>query len=64
MSEIKIVSIDIDGTLINDRHEITPEVKRAVQAAMAQGVKIVITWCPKDPVRVKHYWIRSICDYL
>ena len=43
MSEIKIVSIDIDGTLINDRHEITPEVKRAVQAAMAQGVKIVIT---------------------
>ena len=46
MSEIKIVSIDIDGTLINDRHEITPEVKRAVQAAMAQGVKIVITTRP------------------
>lgn len=43
MSEIKIVSIDIDGTLINDRHEITPAVKQAIQAAIAQGVKIVIT---------------------
>lgn len=43
MSEIKIVSIDIDGTLINDRHEITPKVKQAVQAALAQDVKIVIT---------------------
>ncbi|MFT9031348.1 Cof-type HAD-IIB family hydrolase [Leuconostoc pseudomesenteroides] len=43
MSEIKIVSIDIDGTLLNDDRQITPDVKSAIQAAMAQGVKIVIT---------------------
>lgn len=43
MSEIKIVSIDIDGTLLNDRREITQEVKASIQQALAKGVKIVIT---------------------
>lgn len=43
MSKIKIVSIDIDGTLLNDQHKITPEVKLAIQQAAAKGVKIVIT---------------------
>ncbi|MEX0380049.1 Cof-type HAD-IIB family hydrolase [Leuconostoc sp. MS02] len=43
MSKIKIVSIDIDGTLLNDRREITPEVKSRIQQALANGVKIVIT---------------------
>lgn len=39
---IKLVAIDIDGTLINDKHQITPEVKDAVQQAKEQGIKIVI----------------------
>ncbi|QNN75421.1 HAD family phosphatase [Weissella diestrammenae] len=43
MSDIKIVSIDIDGTLLNDNHEITKDVKDAIQQAIAQDVKIVIT---------------------
>lgn len=43
MSKIKIVSIDIDGTLLNDQREITPEVKASVQQALANDVKIVIT---------------------
>ncbi|MFZ2590312.1 MAG: Cof-type HAD-IIB family hydrolase [Leuconostoc citreum] len=43
MSEIKIVSIDIDGTLLNDQREVTPEVKQAIKHALAQDVKIVIT---------------------
>lgn len=43
MSEIKIVSIDIDGTLINDERQIPLDVKSAVQQAFAQDVKVVIT---------------------
>lgn len=40
---IKLVAVDIDGTLVNNKREITPEVYEAVQAAKAAGVKIVIT---------------------
>lgn len=40
---IKLVAIDIDGTLLNDQREITAEVKEAIRKAKAQGVKIVIT---------------------
>ncbi|GFH41789.1 sugar phosphate phosphatase [Lactococcus hodotermopsidis] len=39
---IKLVAIDIDGTLVNNNREITPEVFDAVQQAKAAGVKIVI----------------------
>ncbi|MDR3191298.1 MAG: Cof-type HAD-IIB family hydrolase [Lactobacillaceae bacterium] len=40
---IKLVTIDIDDTLVNSAKEITPRVKQAIQAATAQGVKIVLT---------------------
>ncbi|CRH90641.1 Putative hydrolase M6_Spy0533 [Chlamydia trachomatis] len=40
---IKLVAVDIDGTLLNSKKEITPEVFAAVQDAKAAGVKIVIT---------------------
>lgn len=40
---IKLIAIDIDGTLVNDQREITAEVKAAIQKAKAKGVKIVIT---------------------
>lgn len=39
---IKLVAVDIDGTLVTDKKEITPEVFAAVQEAKAAGVKIVI----------------------
>lgn len=39
---IKLVAIDIDGTLVNNNREITPEVFEAIQKAKAAGVKIVI----------------------
>lgn len=39
---IKLVAVDIDGTLVNNQKEITPEVFSAVQDAKAAGVKIVI----------------------
>ena len=35
---IKLVAIDIDGTLINDQREITPQTVAAIKKASAQGV--------------------------
>lgn len=40
---IKLVAIDLDGTLLNNKREITREVFEAIQEAKKAGVKIVIT---------------------
>ena len=42
MNEIKLIAIDIDGTLVNSKKEITPAVKKAVLAARDEGKQIVI----------------------
>ncbi|WP_312217181.1 sugar-phosphatase [Pantoea vagans] len=40
---IKLIAIDMDGTLLNPQHEITPGVKSALDRARKQGVSIVLT---------------------
>lgn len=42
MKNIKLIAIDIDGTLVNSKKEITPAVKEAILSAKKQGKKIVI----------------------
>ncbi len=54
----KLVAIDIDGTLINDRMEITKEVNEAIQAARAKGVKIVL--CTGRPINGVHRYIEEL----
>ncbi|MGT2906411.1 sugar-phosphatase [Streptococcus dentiloxodontae] len=39
---IKLVAVDIDGTLLNSQRQVTSEVYQAIQEAKAAGVKIVI----------------------
>jgi len=39
---IKLIAVDIDGTLVNSQKEITPEVFSAIQDAKQAGVKVVI----------------------
>lgn len=39
---IKLVAVDIDGTLLNNQRQITPEVFEAIQDAKQAGVKVVI----------------------
>lgn len=41
--DIKLIAIDMDGTLLYSRNEITPRVKESVLAAAQKGVKIVIS---------------------
>ncbi|MED2942336.1 sugar-phosphatase [Bacillus swezeyi] len=38
----KLIAIDMDGTLLNDLHEVTEEVRNALHAAKTKGVKIVL----------------------
>lgn len=39
---IKLIAIDMDGTLLNPQHAITPAVHAAVSAARAQGIVVVL----------------------
>jgi Cof subfamily protein (haloacid dehalogenase superfamily) len=37
-----LIALDVDGTLLNDHHEVTPRVRKAVHAAAEQGTEIVL----------------------
>lgn len=41
-SNIKVLALDLDGTLTNDQKQITPRTRAALAAAMEQGVTIVL----------------------
>ncbi len=38
----RIIALDVDGTLINDDHELPPRVREAVRAAAERGAEIVL----------------------
>ncbi|MGZ7230719.1 HAD-IIB family hydrolase, partial [Streptococcus pyogenes] len=40
---IKLIALDLDGTLLNGKKEISESNKKALQEARQQGVKVVIT---------------------
>ncbi len=42
MAEIKVLALDLDGTLTNDQKEVTPRTRAALNAAIARGVTIVL----------------------
>ena len=41
-TKIRVLALDLDGTLTNDEKKITPRTRAALDAAMAQGVTIVL----------------------
>ncbi|MBO9598767.1 MAG: HAD family phosphatase [Cohnella sp.] len=40
--KFRIIALDVDGTLLNDHHELTPRVRDAVRAAARNGAEIVL----------------------
>lgn len=42
MSDIKVLALDLDGTLTNSQKIITPRTRAALDAAMAKGVTVVL----------------------
>lgn len=41
-SKIRVLALDLDGTLTNDEKKVTPRTRAALEAAAAQGVTIVL----------------------
>ncbi|ARK29578.1 Cof-type HAD-IIB family hydrolase [Halalkalibacter krulwichiae] len=41
--QIKLIAIDMDGTLLNDCHEISMENRKAIQEAEEKGIHVVIS---------------------
>ncbi len=39
---IQLIAIDIDGTLLNSQHEMTPAVEKALKAAIDKGVRVIL----------------------
>ena len=40
-SPIRLIAVDLDGTLLNDQKEITPRTRAALEAAAARGLELV-----------------------
>lgn len=40
--KFELIALDVDGTLLNDNHELTNEVKQAVREVASQGAQIVL----------------------
>lgn len=55
---IKLIAIDIDGTLLNEKRELKQEVTEAVQAAVQSGIKIVL--CTGRPTPGIREYIREL----
>lgn len=43
MSKIKLIALDMDGTLLNDDGEVTPYTHDVIQQALQRGVEIVLS---------------------
>ena len=41
MKDIRLVALDLDGTVFNDKKEITPRTLAAIRAACARGVAVL-----------------------
>lgn len=42
-NEYRLIALDMDGTLLNSRHEITPRAKRAIEKILARGKQVVFS---------------------
>src|SRR5215467_5267242 len=42
MSRFKLLALDIDGTLVNSRDELTPATKAAIRRACDAGIRVVL----------------------
>lgn len=50
---IKLLALDLDGTIVTDMHDIPPRVQAAIEAASAQGVQVVLATGREYPVSRK-----------
>ncbi len=41
--DIKLIALDMDGTLLNEHHEVTDENRQAIKEAEKRGIKVVLS---------------------
>lgn len=56
--DIKLIAIDLDGTLLHSDRTLSDENRQAVQEAKAAGVQVVL--CTGRPLRSMHYLLDEI----
>ena len=64
MSDIKVLALDLDGTLTNDQKLVTPRTRAALDAAIEKGVTIVLASgrfiCEKTKCRPRQGTCRGL----
>ena len=55
---IKLIAIDLDGTLLNEEKKISAENKKALAQAKAQGIKIVL--CTGRPLAAMAHYLQEL----
>ena len=60
---IKLIALDLDGTLLNSAEEITQETKDAIAQAQAQGVRVVLA-TGRSVQEAMDFGSRAGCDNL
>ena len=57
---IRLIAVDVDGTLVTSDQRVLPRVQDAVRRAAAQGVELVLCTCPRSatPSRTPAPWRR------
>src|SRR5699024_6513950 len=55
MKKKHLIAIDLDGTLLNDDHQISKENKRAIQQAIADGHIVVIATGRPSRASIQYY---------
>ena len=53
-----MIAIDLDGTLLNDCHEVTAVVRSSIMAAKAKGVKVVL--CSGRPIGGVRRFVKEL----
>ena len=56
--DIKLIAIDLDGTLLHSDRTLSRENRQAIQKAKAAGVQVVL--CTGRPLRSMHYLLEEI----
>ena len=58
MSHIKVIALDLDGTLLNSEKKISPRNLAAIRAAQEKGVKVVLT--TGRPLKAMDFLLQEI----
>ena len=58
MADIKLIALDLDGTLLTTDKKLTDRTKATLKAAREQGVKIVLT--TGRPLKAMDFFLKSL----